>query len=65
MTDLDIRDLDDDSDETKKSPANDRMMKLADIHDKPDKGTFIETEHSYRGGQNDEDDEDECIIEPR
>jgi hypothetical protein len=35
----------------------DEMM----ISKKPDKTTFIETEHSYRG---DQDDEDECIIEP-
>lgn len=48
-TEMSLRDLEDDSVGTKESPLNDRLT-LGDLGKQPDKGTFIETEMSYRGG---------------
>ena len=60
-TELSLRDLEDDSVGTKESPLNDRLT-LGDLGKVPDKGTFVETEMSYRGGN---DDDEQCIVDER
>ena len=57
-TDLSLRDLEDESMGTKESPLNDRLT-IADLGKLPDKGTFIETQMSYRDG---DDDDEQCIV---
>lgn len=67
MTDLDIMDLEDFSEDSKESPMNDAKMNIDDIleNKKPDKTTFIETEHSILPSYRESNDEDECIIETK
>ena len=43
---------------TKESPLKDRLT-IADLGKLPDKGTFIETQMSYRDG----DDDEQCIVD--
>jgi len=63
-TNMSLRDLEDESDGTKGSPFNNKVMEMADlaINRRENNGTFIETEMSQRDKQ---DDDVEFIVHER
>ena len=59
-TDMSVRELEENYEDTKVSPIVDRIMQLSELQSR-DKQTFVETEMSYR----DKQDDDRCIAEKR